>query len=165
MLDGLQNGQKSLCSLESRHFFNVSKPVRDPPKMPQPLSHAARQMMVDSGLRDHHPLRDLTERKKRCLRKHRRDPIVKSEIPFKVPDDKRVFIFWSTDEFSNIFSSCRISDCILPEYAVDFMRDRKFVSFGILEEGDDGMEVNYLISTYRGQRFFLIKNRSQFDAE
>jgi hypothetical protein len=96
-------------------------------------------MAVDSELRYHHPLRDLAERKKRCLRKHRRDAIVKSEIPFKLLDDKGVFIFQSVDEFSNRFSKCRISDCILPEHAVDFMRDRKFGPFGLMEEGDDGM--------------------------
>jgi hypothetical protein len=48
MLDGLQNGQKFLCSLESGHFFNVTKPVKDPPQMFQPLPHAAWQMTVDS---------------------------------------------------------------------------------------------------------------------
>jgi hypothetical protein len=92
----------------------------------------------------------LTERKKRCLRKHRRDLIVKSEIPFKLPDDKGVFIFRSADEFSNKFSNCGISDCILPEHAADFVRDCEFGPFGLMEEGDNGMEVNYLILTYRG---------------
>jgi hypothetical protein len=95
-------------------------------------------MTVDGGFRHHHPLRDLSQRKKRCLRKYRREPIVKSEIPFKLPDDKGVFISRSADELSNIFSNCRISDCILPEHAVNFMCDRKFGSFGLMEEGDDG---------------------------
>jgi hypothetical protein len=106
MLNGLQNSQKFLCFLESGHFFNISKPVRDPPKMfPRP-PYAARQMTVDSGPRHHHPLHDLTERKKRFLRKHRHVPIAESEIPFKLPDDKGVFIVRSVDQFSNVFSNC-----------------------------------------------------------
>jgi hypothetical protein len=38
----LQNGQKFLTSLKSGDFLNVSKPVRDPPKLLQPPPHAAR---------------------------------------------------------------------------------------------------------------------------
>jgi hypothetical protein len=105
MLDGVQNNQKFLCSLESGQFFNVSKSVRDSPKMLHPPPHAVRQIRVDTELRYHHPLRDLTERKRRSLRKHRRDPIVKSEILFKLPDDKGIFVFRPRDEFSNIFSN------------------------------------------------------------
>jgi hypothetical protein len=107
--------------------------------MLQPSLHAAREMTVDSGLRHHHPLRDLMERKKRCFRKLRRAPIVKSEIPFKLTYNKSVFIFRSADEFSNIFANWRISDCILDEHVIDFMRDRKFGPFGLMEERDDGM--------------------------
>jgi hypothetical protein len=125
-LDGLQNGQKFLCSLESGHVFNASKSVRDPPKMFQPPPHAVRQMTVDSGPRHHHPLQDLTERKKRCLCKHNRNPIGKSQIPFKSPEDKGIFIFRSVYEFSDICSSWRISNCILFEHAVDFMPDHMF---------------------------------------
>jgi hypothetical protein len=95
------------------------------------------------------------ERKRGCLRKHTRDPIVKSEIPFKLPDDKAVFIFRSADEFSNLFSNCRINDCILPEHAVDFMRDLKFGPFGLMEEGEDGMDVNHLTLTYNGSWIVL----------
>jgi hypothetical protein len=139
MLDGLPNDQKFLWSLESTHFFKVTKPVRDPRKTLQPPPHARRQMTIDSRLQPRHPLRDLTERKKCCLRKPRRDPIVKSEIPFKLPDHKAAFIFQSANEFSNIVSNCRISNYILPEHAVDFMRDRKFGPFGLIKEGDYGM--------------------------
>jgi hypothetical protein len=73
------------------------------------------------------------------LRKHRGNPIVKSEIPFKFPDDQGILISRSVDESSNIFSNYRRSDCILPEYAVDFMRDRKFLPFDFMGEGDEGM--------------------------
>jgi hypothetical protein len=94
------------------------------------------------------------ERKKRCLRKHRRNPIIKSEIPFKLPDDQRVLISRPGEKFSNILSNCGISNCILPESAVDFMHYREFGPFGLMEEGDDGMYVNHLILTYRGQSLF-----------
>jgi hypothetical protein len=157
MLDGLQNDQKFLYSLESGQSVNVSKPMGDPPKMLQSSPHAAGQITVDSGLRHNHSLRDLTERKKRCLGKHRRNPIVKSETPFKLPDDKEVVIFRSADEFSNVFPNYGINGCILPEHAVDFMCDRKFGPFGLMEEGDDGPEVNHLILTYSSSRIFSDK--------
>jgi hypothetical protein len=40
--------------------------------------------------------------------------------------------------------------CILPEHAVDFMRDRKFGPFGHMDDNDDGMWVTHLILMDRG---------------
>jgi hypothetical protein len=48
---------------------------------------------------------------------------------------------WDAKEWVEhpVFFNCRISDCIVPEHAVDFMRDRKFDPFGLIGEGNDGM--------------------------
>jgi hypothetical protein len=77
------------------------------------------------------------------LWEHKDDTVITTEITFRFGDDRNLCFFCSENKHSNILPESRIADSVLPEHAVNFVRDGVLGPFHFVEESDDGLQVNH----------------------
>jgi hypothetical protein len=90
----------------------------------------------------------LAEGQKWLVEEHTGDAVIKSEIFCRFWDERRVWVLPTADEYQDIFANCRIADCVLPQHAVNLVCNAKLRQGRLVEESDNGMEVDQRSLTY-----------------